>query len=1216
MMKYFVNKKILFAFLILCSFAFFIISSVFAYDSHYTHRGLTSEAADFYNNWILNSNFAKATLDEQAQNDKGVLTSDDIANLMQGAEDEDTPPRWINHFYNPITGQGWTAEHLGNISPDLVKWFSSFALSPRNPLSAKNWASNRSAQGDYASYSGDQTWQKAIELYAIGDRAGAMQALGHNLHLLEDMTVPDHTRNDTHAGLVGDKGSSYEVWVKDYVSKNIGSLGIAKELIAQKKQPLNYPSLDEYFNINSEYSANNFFSDDTINDSHFVIFNTEKRIDENKQVVVYKIGVDPYPLYTFKDGGEILNDPLIMSAYWQRLSRQAVISSAGAIGLFFKEAEAYKKLHPYDTKPIVKSSWSLFSPFGALVQAGKTVAGAFNTVSNFAVSLLPQLGKTAAVINIDELTPSVPAPAPSSSVIPVPVVIPDSDPESSLISAPSVIPAASPAELQRSGEAGTSPNPSQLPLTPSTIQPSLIYISHVIDGDTVTLSNGKDLRFIGINTPEVGEPCAAEATQKMKDLALGQYVRLEKDTSETDKYGRLLRYVYIGNVFVNAEMVKTGFAETMTIPPDTSHSVEFKTLEKEAKAAHIGCLNKALTAQPTNDIQPVGGAPDEEGEFSPYFGGSSYANPDLSVIAPAPVVIPASEPESTPSISTPESATSTPPVVPDTDPESSSTSTPETPPAEPTPDPPPAQDKILISEIQLAGQSADDEFIELYNPNAQAVSLRNWSIQYRGSSSANFYKKNFDAAAQIPGYGFYLISHKNYSASSTADMTYAAFSMSATGGTVALNRAITTLATGVESSISDKVGYYKNTPPADATILPETKEINIAALTAAGSMERKSNATSTAATMTQDGINEFQGNSQDTDNNANDFVIQLKSNPQNIASATEDPTVQSYDEQIICSVPTYGVHKTESGSANRTAAGLLEFPIILKGQTVILSANKTYYVDDIDSAHVPPTSRLIIEEGVVVKFNKWRWGGWMYFPPRMRVEGSLEINGTKTNPVIFTTFRDNEHGIVIATSTESAPAPGDWGSLTIESGNSESVKINGAKFFYSGGTQGDGNSFGGAIYINKGNADIQISDIEIAYSQSGIYSSPQAGNQPQISDSKISYNNVWGASAAKDTSIKITGSTFLCNGLARTSGTTGGINIEGKPAGVTIENNNFQANANVGLSYYTYKNETLSAPNNYWGSYTGPYHAILNPFALGDPAQGPITFSPWAKVKY
>jgi micrococcal nuclease len=82
----------------------------------------------------------------------------------------------------------------------------------------------------------------------------------------------------------------------------------------------------------------------------------------------------------------------------------------------------------------------------------------------------------------------------------------------------------------------------------------------VIDGDTLDINTSERVRLSGINTPEIGECYYQEAKDKLKELTLGKDVFLERDISDTGKYGRLLRYIYADNVFVNSELVEDGFA--------------------------------------------------------------------------------------------------------------------------------------------------------------------------------------------------------------------------------------------------------------------------------------------------------------------------------------------------------------------------------------------------------------------------------------------------------------------------------------------------------------------------------------------------------------------------------------------------------------------------------------------------------------------------------
>lgn len=119
-------------------------------------------------------------------------------------------------------------------------------------------------------------------------------------------------------------------------------------------------------------------------------------------------------------------------------------------------------------------------------------------------------------------------------------------------------------------------------------------VTTVIDGDTIEIQGGFTVRYIGIDTPEVKSPqqkneCfSKESSEKNKELVMGKQVRLEKDVSETDKYGRLLRYVYVGDVFINKELVRLGYANARSYPPDIKYQKELRETEKEARSKKLG----------------------------------------------------------------------------------------------------------------------------------------------------------------------------------------------------------------------------------------------------------------------------------------------------------------------------------------------------------------------------------------------------------------------------------------------------------------------------------------------------------------------------------------------------------------------------------------------------------------------------------------------------
>jgi endonuclease YncB( thermonuclease family) len=117
-------------------------------------------------------------------------------------------------------------------------------------------------------------------------------------------------------------------------------------------------------------------------------------------------------------------------------------------------------------------------------------------------------------------------------------------------------------------------------------------VAYVVDGDTIDVLLGDSIqrvRYIGMNTPERGEPCAREATRANTALVDGQTVAMVRDVSETDRYGRLLRYVYVSGAFVNAQLVIDGWAESVHYPPDTMFAAWFDYLEEQARAANLGC---------------------------------------------------------------------------------------------------------------------------------------------------------------------------------------------------------------------------------------------------------------------------------------------------------------------------------------------------------------------------------------------------------------------------------------------------------------------------------------------------------------------------------------------------------------------------------------------------------------------------------------------------
>jgi micrococcal nuclease len=156
-------------------------------------------------------------------------------------------------------------------------------------------------------------------------------------------------------------------------------------------------------------------------------------------------------------------------------------------------------------------------------------------------------------------------------------------------------------------------------------------VVRVVDGDTIDVEiEGETyrLRYIGIDTPETVDPnrpdgCfGPEASLYNRALVEGKTVGLEKDVSDTDRFGRLLRYVWLPDestasdalIMVNATLVAEGYAQASTYPPDVKYQDTFLHLQQEAREAGRG-LWGALCTSPTPTLAPVG-AGDGSCEFS------------------------------------------------------------------------------------------------------------------------------------------------------------------------------------------------------------------------------------------------------------------------------------------------------------------------------------------------------------------------------------------------------------------------------------------------------------------------------------------------------------------------------------------------------------------------------------------------------------------------
>lgn len=117
-------------------------------------------------------------------------------------------------------------------------------------------------------------------------------------------------------------------------------------------------------------------------------------------------------------------------------------------------------------------------------------------------------------------------------------------------------------------------------------------VSRIVDGDTVELANGDVVRLIGIDAPEKTQPYYKEIMDELRKLE-GKTIRMEKDKTNKDRYGRYLRYVFLDDHFVNLELLQGGLAYVYIVSPDKKYEREFLEAESVARANEAGIWAKS-----------------------------------------------------------------------------------------------------------------------------------------------------------------------------------------------------------------------------------------------------------------------------------------------------------------------------------------------------------------------------------------------------------------------------------------------------------------------------------------------------------------------------------------------------------------------------------------------------------------------------------------------
>lgn len=283
-------------FIVAMSLVVLFVDSVFGYDNLNTHPQLT-----------------EAAIKMRQEQSKKILLPEQMDWIIKGSIEEDNNPRYLNHYYDPSVSKGLD---------DVDEAFGYVA-----GMSAKEWAKNQSGS---ASLTGDYSEGTILQNYKDGNHERAYEGIGHILHLIQDMSVPAHTRNDSHS-----MGDPYENWAK---MNGVIALGNANFVEVD--------SLDQAFHELARFSHDNFFSEDTVNINDVNKYKKREKYVNGEKVKYLTNSIDGliYDL-AFSRNPDLINpvyeidNPNIHLDYWNILYPKAVGYSAGVLDHFLKQFE-------------------------------------------------------------------------------------------------------------------------------------------------------------------------------------------------------------------------------------------------------------------------------------------------------------------------------------------------------------------------------------------------------------------------------------------------------------------------------------------------------------------------------------------------------------------------------------------------------------------------------------------------------------------------------------------------------------------------------------------------------------------------------------------------------------------------------------------------------------------------------------------------------------
>ncbi|MBI4992230.1 MAG: lamin tail domain-containing protein [Candidatus Harrisonbacteria bacterium] len=847
-----------------------------------THEFLTKEVVEFYN-----QNFSgNKILDEYKPA------------IISGANHEDDNPRWMNHFYDPVYNRGLTKI-------------------PGNWVSSKDWAHN-SDQQISALYNPvlnttiagllavtnpgelrktDFTWERAIRDYLRGDKERAFRGLGQILHLIEDASVPDHTRNDPHPAFDQEDfletGSPYELWTGDF---NLDNPDKNLSLRLSNKKPIALDDLDTYFDSLASYSNNNFYSKDTIGGQEYNLPKPDYLFKDRQRIYAFKIDFEfgDYRLFEkivpdilLKNELEAELRPIVLQDYWDRLSVKAVQHGAGVVDLFFKEIEKAKNNPNFVTE----------EPKSLLAQVADAMRGLFTNitalfkgeddlklVAEISLDKNEKSGEVVAFGDNSVLGGEIPSGSEQNKIDrnngmntdnePVELdrnFVDDQNEDAAEAANRKNEEVATTTAVVTKNNTSVSEKPVTAPVkncsfaTDKTPSHQKLLINEVawMGGFSSANDEWTELKNISGDDLDISSWQLLDKDEQIKivfpggaKLSSGGFMLLER-TNDDSVSGLAANLIYAG-ALSNANEGLRLFDPDCNLVDEVLAASDWPSGDAAARKTMERGSDLSWHAY-SGDGENFGGAqimgtPKKENSSRYMSGGGNSAATENQQVSPAP-----------------------------------------------------ATQKILISEVQTTGGTGqtNNEFIELYNPNNAVFDLKGYRLVKRTKTgTADTTIKSWTTDAFVPAKGFYLWANSSYT------------------GIVVTPDATTTVSIADDNGIAIRLGSEDTGTIIDSVGWGEAQNVfaeGAAFLTNTGanqSLERKALQNNSCVSAQSGG--EFLGNGCDVNNNQNDFDLRGSPNPQSSKSFIEPRSapsaVSNFNAEYASS--TLGVSLSWSASAD------------------------------------------------------------------------------------------------------------------------------------------------------------------------------------------------------------------------------------------------------------------------------------------------------------